>query len=89
MLSSPFLKPTQKAVAHGFSPLPWRRDPPATTYNFIEVPTEIVFQVLLFWVRYKVSYWDIAKMFLLRAVASSQELVRDWEERFAPFLFRS
>ena len=37
-----------------------------TPFNFVEVPTEIVFQVLLCRVRYKLSYRDIAEMFLLR-----------------------
>ena len=31
-----------------------------TPFNFVEVPTDIVFQVLLYRVRYKLSYRDIA-----------------------------
>ena len=55
-----------------------------TPFNFVEVPTEIVFQVLLCRVRYKLSYRDIAEMFLLRGFVFTHETVRDWEERFAP-----
>ena len=31
-----------------------------TSFNYIEVPTDIVFQVLLCRVRYKLSYRDVA-----------------------------
>ena len=55
-----------------------------TPFNFIEVPTEIVFQVLLCRLRYKLSFRDIAKFFLLRGFEFTYETVRDWEERFAP-----
>ncbi|MBD3885875.1 IS1 family transposase, partial [Phormidium tenue FACHB-886] len=37
-----------------------------TPFNFIEVPTDIVFQVLLCRFRYKLSFRDIAEFFLLR-----------------------
>ncbi|HEY9659931.1 MAG TPA: hypothetical protein V6C65_15855 [Allocoleopsis sp.] len=36
-----------------------------TPFNFIEVPTDIVFQVLLCRLRYKLSFRDIAEFFLL------------------------
>ncbi len=55
-----------------------------TPFNFIEVPTDIVFQVLFHRVRYKLSYRDVAEMFLLRGFEFTHETVRDWEERFAP-----
>ena len=42
-----------------------------TPFNFVEVPTEIVFQAPLFRVRYKLSYRDIAEMFLLRGFVSA------------------
>ncbi|HEY9661657.1 MAG TPA: hypothetical protein V6C65_24640 [Allocoleopsis sp.] len=35
-------------------------------FNFIEVPTDIVFQVLLCRLHYKLSFRDIAEFFLLR-----------------------
>lgn len=55
-----------------------------TPFNFLEVPTDIVFQVLLFRFRYKMSLRDVAEMFLLRGFEFTHETVRDWEERFAP-----
>ena len=55
-----------------------------TPFNFVEVPTDIVFQVLFHRVRYKLSYRDVAEMFLLRGFEFTHETVRDWEERFAP-----
>nr|WP_228035820.1 IS6 family transposase [Oculatella sp. LEGE 06141] len=57
-----------------------------TPFNFIEVPTDIVFQVLLCRFRYKLSFRDIAEFFLLRGFEFTHEAVRDWEERFAPIV---
>ncbi|MEO1125724.1 MAG: IS6 family transposase [Cyanobacteria bacterium J06639_16] len=53
-------------------------------FNFIEVPTDIIFQVLLCRVRYKLSYRDVAEFFLLRGFQFTHETVRDWEGRFLP-----
>ncbi len=55
----------------------------STPFNFIEVPTDIVFQVLLCRFRYKLSFRDIAEFFLLRGFEFTHETVRDWEKRFA------
>ena len=55
-----------------------------TPFNFIEVPTDIVFQVLLCRVRYKLSYREVAEFFLVRGCEFTHETVRDWDERFAP-----
>lgn len=54
-----------------------------TPFNFVEVPTDIVFQVLLCRLRYKLSFRDIAEFFVLRGLEFTHETVRDWEERFA------
>jgi transposase-like protein len=56
-----------------------------TPFNRIEVPTDIVFEVLLCRVRYKLSYRDVAEYFLFRGFQFTHETVRDWEERFLPF----
>ncbi len=53
-----------------------------TPFNFLEVPTEIVFQVLLCRLRYKMSFRDVAEFFLLRGFEFTHETVRDWEARF-------
>ena len=55
-----------------------------TLFYFIEVPTDIVFQVLLLRVHYKLSYRDVAKYFLIRGFTFTHETVRDWEEKFLP-----
>ncbi len=55
-----------------------------TPFNFIKVPTDIVFQVLLCRLRYKLSVRDVAEFFLIRGFAFTHETVRNWEERFAP-----
>lgn len=55
-----------------------------TPFNYVEVPTDILFQVLLCRVRYKLSYRDVAEFFLLRGFEFTHEAVREWQERFAP-----
>ena len=49
-----------------------------TPFNFVEVPTDIVFQVLLCRVRYKLSYREVAELFLLRGFQFTHETVREW-----------
>lgn len=51
-----------------------------TPFNYLEVPTDIVFLVVLWRLRYTLSLRDIAEMFL------AHETVRDWEARFAPLV---
>jgi transposase-like protein len=46
-----------------------------TPFNFIEVPTDIVFQVLLCRFRYKLSFRDIAEFFLLRGLEFTHEAI--------------
>jgi putative transposase len=57
-----------------------------TPFNFLEIPTDILFQVLLCRLRYKMSLRDVAEFFLLRGFEFTHETVRHWEERFAPLL---
>ena len=56
----------------------------ATPFNFIEVPTDIIFEVIFCRVRYKLSYRDVAEFYLLRGFEFTHETIRDWEERFLP-----
>ena len=53
-----------------------------TPFNFVEISTDIIFQVLLCRVRYKLSYRDVIEFFLLRGFQFTHETVRFWEERF-------
>jgi len=55
-----------------------------TPFNHLEVPTDIVFQVLYCRLRFKLSYRDVAELFWLRGFNFSHETVREWSERFAP-----
>ena len=55
-----------------------------TPFNYLELPTDIVFQVLFCRLRYKLSYREVAELFLLRGWVFTHETVRDWEERFTP-----
>jgi hypothetical protein len=54
-----------------------------TPFNFLEMPTNIVFQVVLFRLLFKLSLRDLVQMFLIRGYELSHETVRDWEARFA------
>ena len=57
-----------------------------TPCNHLEFPTDIVFPVLLCRFRYKLSFRNLAELFLLRGFTFTHEAVREWEERFASFL---
>src|ERR1700710_1941265 len=57
-----------------------------TPFNFLEFPTDIVFEIVLCRLRYKLSLRSLAEMFLLRGFQFTHEAVRDWEARFAPLL---
>jgi transposase-like protein len=57
-----------------------------TPFNYLEFPTDIVFEIVLCRLRYKLSLRNLAEMFLLRGFEFTHETVRDWEERFAPML---
>jgi putative transposase len=57
-----------------------------TPFNYLEDPTDIVLQVVLWRLRYKLSLRDLVEMFLQRGFVFTHEAVRDWEERFAPLI---
>jgi putative transposase len=57
-----------------------------TPFNFLEFPTDIVFEIVLCRLLYKLSLRNLAQMFLLRGIEFTHEAVREWEERFAPLL---
>src|SRR4051795_11944516 len=56
-----------------------------TPFNFLEMPTDIVFQVVLFRLLFKLSLRDLMQLFLIRGYEFSYETVRDWEARFARY----
>ena len=53
-------------------------------FHFLEMPTDIVFQVVLFRRLLKLSLRDLMHLFLIRGYEFSYETGRDWEARFAP-----
>ncbi len=57
-----------------------------TPFNRLEFPTDIVFEIVLCRLRYKLSLRNLAEMYLLRGFEFTHEAVREWEERFAPLL---
>src|SRR5256885_11855874 len=57
-----------------------------TPFNYLEFPTDIVFLVVLWRLRYKLSLRDVAEMFLERGFVFTHETVRNCEARFAPLL---
>ncbi|MBV9035796.1 MAG: IS6 family transposase [Acidobacteriaceae bacterium] len=50
------------------------------------MPTDIVFQVVLFRLLFKLSLRDLMHRFLIRGYELSYETVGDWEARLAPLL---
>ena len=57
-----------------------------TPFNYLTFPSDIVLQVVLWRLRYKLSLRDLAEMFLERGFVFTHEAVREWEARFAPLL---
>lgn len=57
-----------------------------TSFNYLEVPSDIVLLAVVWRLRYKLSLRDVAEMFLERGFSFTHETVRDWEARFAPLL---
>jgi putative transposase len=57
-----------------------------TPFKYLTVPTDIVLQVVLWRLRYKLSLRELAELFLERGFVFTHEAVRKWEARFAPLL---
>ena len=57
-----------------------------TAFNDLQHPTDIVLLAVLWRLRYKLSFRDVAEMLLQRGFAVTHETVREWEFRFAPLL---
>ena len=57
-----------------------------TPFNHLEFPIDIVFQVVVFRLLFKLSLRDLVRMFLMRGYEFTHEAVREWEQRFAPLL---
>jgi hypothetical protein len=58
-----------------------------TPFNFLEMPTDIVFQVVLFRLLFKLSLRDLVQMFLIRGYEFSHEGVLGTSTRKPPLAF--
>ena len=54
--------------------------------NEIQYPTDIVLLAVLWRLRYKLGFRDVAELLLQRGYAVTHETIRGWEARFAPLL---
>ncbi len=57
-----------------------------TLFNQLHFPKDVVLLVVLWRLRYKLSFRDLSEMFLVRGFEFTHEAVRDWEARFAPLI---
>jgi transposase-like protein len=57
-----------------------------TPFNDLQHPTDVVLLAVLWRLRYKLSFRDVAELLLQRGFEVTHETVRDWEFRFGPRL---
>jgi putative transposase len=57
-----------------------------TPFNDLQHPTDVVLLAVLWRLRYKLSFRDVAELLLQRGFEVTHETVREWEFRFAPLL---
>ncbi len=57
-----------------------------TGFNDLQCPTDIVLLTVLWRLRYKLGFRDVAELLLERGYEVTHETIRDWEFRFAPLL---
>lgn len=57
-----------------------------TSFNDLQFPTDIVLMAVLWRLRYKLGFRDVAELLLQRGFEISYETVRTWEFRFAPLV---
>ena len=57
-----------------------------SVFNDLQFPTDIVLLAVLWRLRYKLGFRDIAELLLQRGFEVSHETIRSWEYRFAPLV---
>ena len=57
-----------------------------TPFNELQCPTDVVLLAVLWRLRYKLSFRDVAELLLQRGYVVTHETVRVWELRFAPLV---
>ena len=60
-----------------------------TPFNDLQFPTDIVLVAVLWRLRYKLGFRDVAELLLQRGFEISYETIRNWEFRFAPLVSAS
>ena len=57
-----------------------------TPFNDLQHPTDIVLLAVMWRLRYKLSFRDVAELPLQRGFEVTHETIHEWEFRFAPLL---
>ena len=60
-----------------------------TAFNDLQFPTAIVLMAVLWRLRYKLSFRDVAELLWQRGFKISHETIRSWESRFAPVVSKN
>ena len=60
-----------------------------TPFNDLRFPTDIVLLAVLWRLRYKLGFRDVAELLLQRSFVVSHETIRAWEFHFAPMISES
>ncbi|NQW18323.1 MAG: IS6 family transposase [Chloroflexi bacterium] len=64
-------------------------DRTGTPFNDLQFPTDIVLLAVLWRLRYKLGFRDVAELLLERGFEVSYETIRVWEFRFAPLVSKN
>ena len=59
-----------------------------TPFNRLEIPTDVALQVVRWYLQYKLSLRDLAKIFQERGIIFTHETVRNWEKKFTPLIIK-
>ena len=57
-----------------------------TAFNDLQFPTDVVLLAVLWRLRYKLGFRDVAELLMQRGYEVSHETIRSWEYRFAPMV---
>ena len=55
-------------------------------FNDLQFPTDVVLLAVLWRLRYKLGFREVAELLLQRGFQVSHETIRNWEFRFAPMV---
>jgi putative transposase len=55
-------------------------------FNLLRYPSELIFKVVTWRLRYKLSLRDLSELLMNEGITISYETVREWETKFAPVI---